>query len=154
MFSCKREQIYSRADKETGILNGKLRFKALRDGSLIRTHSKSKVICIHCRCELSYRSTLSLKYHLLAKHTADAESPALPQKRQTTLGSLQRRSMDNSATNKLSAAKAKWVATACRPIITVVDQGLLQIVCIASNDCTYELHLRATTVTKIHNLFL
>ena len=33
------------------------------------------VICVFCRCKLSYhRSTSSLKYHLMAKHTADANS--------------------------------------------------------------------------------
>lgn len=57
--------------------------------------------------------------------------------------------MDNSTTNKLSAAIAKWVATACRPINIVKDQGLLKIICITFNDYTYELPLRATTVTKI-----
>uniref|UniRef100_A0A3Q4GKX8 DNA-directed RNA polymerase III subunit RPC9 n=1 Tax=Neolamprologus brichardi TaxID=32507 RepID=A0A3Q4GKX8_NEOBR len=61
--------------------------------------------------------------------------------------------MDNSTTNKLSTAIAKWVATAWRPIDIVEDEGLLEIIRIASNDCTYELPSRATTVAKIHNLY-
>lgn len=61
--------------------------------------------------------------------------------------------MDNSTSNKLSEAVAKWVATVCRPIKIVEDEGLLEIICVASNDCIYELPLRATTVIKIHNLF-
>lgn len=47
------------------ILNGKFTFKKLPNGSI----DKTKVICVLCRCELSYhRSTSSLKYHLMAKH--------------------------------------------------------------------------------------
>ncbi len=73
-------------DKEKGLLNGKFSFKALPDGSL----SKIKVIFIFCRCELSYhQSTSILKYHLLAKHTAEAESPPPPHQKQATLNSLQ-----------------------------------------------------------------
>lgn len=125
------------------ILNGKFSFKDLPDGSVDRT----KVICIYCRGEFSYhRSTSSLKYHLSAKHTADAESPAPPRLRQTTLDSLSRRQLDNSTSRKLSTAVAKWVATACRPINIVEDEGLREIIRIASNDCTYELPSRATTV--------
>lgn len=135
-------------DKKGRILNGKFNFKAMPDGSL----DKTKVICIYCRCELRYhRSTSSLKYHLLAKHTAEAEN--LPRQMQTMLDSFQRRRMDNSTTNKLSTAIAKWVATAWRPIDIVEDEGLLEIIRIASNDCTYELPSRATTVAKIHNLY-
>ncbi len=51
-----------------------------------------RVICIYCRCELScHWSLASLIYHLLSKHTADAESPPPPHQRQMTLDSLQRR---------------------------------------------------------------
>ncbi|KAF0041313.1 hypothetical protein F2P81_007211 [Scophthalmus maximus] len=54
------------------ILNGKFTFKKSPNGSI----DKTKVICVFCRRELSYhRSTSSLKYHLMAKHTADANSP-------------------------------------------------------------------------------
>ena len=36
---------------------------------------QEQIICIYCRCELSYhRSTQPLRYHLLAEHTADAEN--------------------------------------------------------------------------------
>lgn len=120
------------------------------DGSL----DKTKVICIYCRCELSYhRSTSSLKYHSLAKHTANAESPPSSRQRQTTLDIFQRRRLDNSTTNKLSTVIAKWVATACRLINIVEDEGLLEIIHRAPNSCMYELPSRATTVTKIHNLY-
>ena len=84
-------------DKEKGLFNGKFSFKVLPDGSL----NKNKVICIYYRCELSYnRSTLSLKYHSLAKHIAEAESLLPPHHMQTMVESLQRRSLDNSTYNK------------------------------------------------------
>ncbi len=54
-------------------------FFALPDGSL----DKTEVIFFYSRC------VLSLKDHLQAKHTVDAESPARPRQRQTTLDSLQ-----------------------------------------------------------------
>ncbi len=83
---------------------------------------------------LSYhRSTLSLKYHLMAKHTADAESSHSPRQRQTTLDSFQQRWTDSSTNKRLTTAIAKWVATACRPVNVVEDVGLLEIICIASN---------------------
>ena len=56
-------------------MNGKFTFKTLPDGSVDRT----KVICTYCRHEMSYHwSTSSLRYHLQAKHMADAESPPPP----------------------------------------------------------------------------
>ena len=59
-------------EMEKGLMNGKFTFKTLPDGSVDRT----KVICTYCRHEMSYHwSTSSLRYHLQAKHTADAESP-------------------------------------------------------------------------------
>ena len=53
------------------ILNGKFTLKKLPTGYI----NKTKVICVFCRCELSYhRSMSSLKYHLMANHTADANT--------------------------------------------------------------------------------
>nr|XP_055040804.1 E3 SUMO-protein ligase ZBED1-like [Misgurnus anguillicaudatus] len=133
-----------------GLLNGKFIYKMMADGSV----DKTKVICTYCRCELSYhRSLSSLKYHLMAKHTADADSTPPPRQTQTTLTSLQRRPMDNSTRNKVTTAIAKWVATACRPVNVVEDEGLLEIIHIASNNYTYELPSRATITSKIHNIY-
>ena len=54
--------------------------------------TRVEVICMYCQCELSYhQSSLSLKYHLLAKHTADAKDPSPPRQWHATLDSLQRR---------------------------------------------------------------
>ena len=104
---------WAEMDKDNGLLNGKFSFKGLSDGSL----HKNKIIYIYCPCELSHHwSTSRLKYHMLAKHTADAETPPPPHQRQTTQDSLQQRRLNNSTYNKLSKAIAKWMAAACRPI--------------------------------------
>ena len=66
---------WAEMDEEKGLLNGKFSFKVQPAGSL----HKNKVISIYCQWELSHHwIALSLKYHLLAKHTTDAESPSLP----------------------------------------------------------------------------
>ena len=53
------------SETDPGVLNGKFRFKKLRNGSL----DKTIVVCTYCSDELSFhRSTTSLKYHLRAKH--------------------------------------------------------------------------------------
>lgn len=57
--------------KVTELLNGHFQFKVLPDGG----YDRNKVICKHCKAELSYhRSFSSLKYHLNAKHTVDITS--------------------------------------------------------------------------------
>ncbi|XP_040208642.1 E3 SUMO-protein ligase ZBED1-like isoform X2 [Rana temporaria] len=131
------------------ILNGKFTFKKLPNGSI----DKTKVICGFCGCELSYhRSTSSLKYHLMAKHTADGNSP-LPGQSQATMDVFRQKHMDTTTKNKLTAAIAKWVATACRPVNVVEDEGLADIIRIASNDWTYELPSRATITSNVQKLY-
>ncbi len=57
-------------DQVKGLLSSKFSLKVQPDSSL----DKTKVICIYCH-EVSYhRSTSPLKYQLLARHAADAES--------------------------------------------------------------------------------
>ncbi|XP_077065477.1 E3 SUMO-protein ligase ZBED1-like [Siphateles boraxobius] len=143
MVSARREM-----DANT-LLNGKFTYKKLPNGSI----DKTKVICVYCRCELSYhRSTSSLKYHLMAKHTAaDANSPP-PRQSQATMDDFTQKHMDTTTRNKLTAAIAKWVATACRPVNVVEDGGLADIIRIASNDWTYELPSRATITSHLQKL--
>ncbi|KAF0039251.1 hypothetical protein F2P81_007486 [Scophthalmus maximus] len=71
------------------ILNAKFTFKKLPNGSI----DKTKVICVFCCCELSdHRSTSSSKYHLMAKHTADANSPP-PRQSQATMDDFRQKPM-------------------------------------------------------------
>lgn len=132
------------------LLNGKFSYKTLPDGSV----DKTKVIRRYCRCELSYhRSTSSLKYHLMAKHSADSNSPPPPRQNQATMDGFRHRYMDTATKNKLTVAIAKWVATACRPVSIVEDEGLTEIICIASNDWTYEAPSRATIISRFENVY-
>uniref|UniRef100_A0A3B3DTM8 BED-type domain-containing protein n=1 Tax=Oryzias melastigma TaxID=30732 RepID=A0A3B3DTM8_ORYME len=135
-----------------GLLDDNFLFKVKPDSSLDRT----KVFCCHCRCEMSYhRSTSSLKYHLLAKHPTLQGSSAQPSRltKQVKLDGLRQKSMPASTTSKLSTAVAKWIAKACRPVNIVKDEDLREIIRIASNDPTYQLPSRATTVKNIAELY-
>ncbi|XP_046907209.1 E3 SUMO-protein ligase ZBED1-like [Hypomesus transpacificus] len=60
--------------------------------------------------------------------------------------------MDNTTKKKVTATIAKWVATACRPINVVEDEGLADIIRIASNDWTYKLPSRATITSHVQTL--
>ncbi len=61
-------------DKEKIFLHDMFGFKALLDVSIDKTR---EVIYIYCQSELS------LKHHMMAQHTADAERPPPPHQRQT-----------------------------------------------------------------------
>ncbi|KAL7861685.1 hypothetical protein SRHO_G00131260 [Serrasalmus rhombeus] len=73
--------------------------------------------------------------------------------RQTTLDNVLRQTMDQPTCNKLIAAIAKWIATACRPINTVEDEGLRDIIRIASKDPSYELPSRSIIINRVHELY-
>ncbi|KAI7801397.1 putative zinc finger BED domain-containing protein 1-like [Triplophysa rosa] len=100
----------------------------------------------------------------MAKHTTDAETSPPPRQSQTTLDCFQRRRMDNSTSNRLTTSITKWVAKACRPVNVVDDEGLLEIIHIASNDYTgfnsiqfnfiyIALFTIATVTSKIHDSY-
>ncbi|KAF0023055.1 hypothetical protein F2P81_023685 [Scophthalmus maximus] len=61
--------------------------------------------------------------------------------------------MHASTSSKLTIALAKWIAMACWPIYIAEEEGLPDIIRIASNDPTYELPSRATVVSRIHKLY-
>lgn len=54
---------------------------------------------------------------------------------------------------QLTVAIAKWVATSCRPISIVEDEGLTEIIRVASKDFTYEAPSRATITARIDKLY-
>ena len=133
------------------ILNGKFTFKKLPNGGIDRT----KVICSYCQCEMTYhRSLTSLKYHLTHRHTVAVDSPAPRQSQsQASMDSFRQKTMDGSTKKRLTEAIARWVATSCRPISIVEDDGLEEILRIASNDFTYELPSRATIANRIQDVY-
>ncbi|KAL7869510.1 hypothetical protein AOLI_G00134980 [Acnodon oligacanthus] len=61
--------------------------------------------------------------------------------------------MDQPTSNKSTVAIAKWIATACRPVNIVEDEGLCDIIRIASKDTSYELPSRSVIVNRIHELY-
>nr|XP_047126356.1 E3 SUMO-protein ligase ZBED1-like [Hydra vulgaris] len=141
-------------EKGTEILNGHFYFKPLQQGV-----DRTKAICKHCKAEFSYhRSTSSLKYHLNAMHTVDANKSSTQTNsggnlRQTTLDAARRRTTEKQKKDKITNAIAKWVATNCRPTSIVEDVGLKNVIRIATNDCTDEPPPRRTIVRKIHELY-
>ncbi|XP_060792633.1 E3 SUMO-protein ligase ZBED1-like [Neoarius graeffei] len=72
---------------------------------------------------------------------------------QATMDGFRHRHMDAATKNKLTVAIAKWVATACRPVSIVDDEGLTEIIRIASNDWTYETPSRATITSRIETFY-
>ena len=54
--------------------------------------------------------------------------------------------MDKLTSSKLTQATAKRIATAWRPVCILEDEGLRDIIWIASNDSKYELCSRVTVV--------
>nr|XP_047125130.1 E3 SUMO-protein ligase ZBED1-like [Hydra vulgaris] len=141
-------------EKGTEILNEHFYFKPLQ-----QEVDRTKAICKHCKAEFSYhRSTSSLKYHLNAMHTVDANKSSTQKNsggnlRQTTLDAARGRTTEKQKKDKITNAIAKWVATNCRPTSIVEDVGLKNVIRIATNDCTYEPPPRRTIVRKIHELY-
>ena len=135
---------------------GKFHYKKLPDGSF----DKTKVVCTYCSDELSFHwSTTSLNYHLRAKHIfadvskdARSETASTSHAHQMTLAECSRGQFVNKTTTaKLTNAIAKWIATDC--INIVQDQGLQDIIQIATGNPSYKLPARGTIVTRIHQLY-
>src|SRR4029434_9385479 len=111
-------------ERAEGLLGGKFLFKSENDG----TTDKTKVVCSICQAEFSYhRSSLSLSYHLNAKHPT-ASSPR-SDGRQPTLHDFTRK-----ITRPVREKVTIWVAGACRPINIVEDSGLIEVIRIASGE--------------------
>ncbi|XP_019211076.1 zinc finger BED domain-containing protein 1 [Oreochromis niloticus] len=142
-----------------GPMNGKFVFHKRPDGTI----DKGKVVCLECKKEFAYhRSSSSLAYHLNAKHPAASAATASSEDvsniasqskafRQTKLENTPR--MSKSATDKLTNVIAKWIAMNCRPINIVEDEGLTEVLQIASNDPSYKPPCRTTVTTKISKMY-
>src|SRR4029434_3726227 len=104
-------------DRAEGLLGGKFLFKRQND----RTIDKTKVVCSICQAECSYyRSSLSLSYHLNAKHPTES-SPRLDG-HQPTLHDFSRK-LTRPVREKVTNAVAVRVAGDCQPINIVEDIG-------------------------------
>ncbi len=108
---------------------------------------KTRVVCKYCCDVLSYhQSTMSLKYHLKAKHFMYASASrssstelAGSHVRQVKITECnQGKPVSKATTTRLKNAMAKWVAMDCRPVSIVEDQGLQEIIQIASGDPFYK----------------
>ncbi|KAG6932911.1 hypothetical protein G0U57_020379 [Chelydra serpentina] len=61
--------------------------------------------------------------------------------------------MDQTKYNTLTNAIAKWIAMDCRPLNTVNDRGLRNIIQIASSNRSYILPSRGTISSQINDLY-
>uniref|UniRef100_A0A1A8DLX9 BED-type domain-containing protein n=1 Tax=Nothobranchius kadleci TaxID=1051664 RepID=A0A1A8DLX9_NOTKA len=138
-----------------GLLQGKFIFKKLPNGNL----DKTKVVCTLCNSEFVYcRSSSGLKYHLHAKHplaNLEDAGPCVAQGKsfcQTTMFECNRgKPISAALSSKLTNLLAQWIATSCRPISVVKDDGLELILQAATGDSSYKLPARRTIVRKIHD---
>ena len=146
------------ARKPPGLLQGKFIFKKLPNGNL----DKTKVVCTLCNAELVYcRSSSSLKYHLSAKHPLANAEDAGPstdaaqgksRARQTTMFECNRgKPVSTALSAKLTNLLAQWIATRCRPVSLVEDDGLELVLQAATGDPSYKLPARRTIMRRIHD---
>src|SRR4029434_6679393 len=120
-------------ERAEGLLAGKLLFNRQNYGTI----DKTKIVCSICQIEFSYhRSSLSLSYHLNAKHTT--ESSTRLDGRQPTLYDFSSK-ITRPVREKVTNALAVWVAGDCRTINIVKDVGLTEVIRIASGDNSYDL---------------
>ena len=124
------------------------------------------VRCKLCQADFKYhRSTSSLTYHLRSKHafvstSSSSSSSATPPlqvsvTRQPTLldVSEKTRPLGNAKCSSVTDAIARWIAMNCRPINICTDDGLQEVIRIASSDPTYTLPSRPVIDKKIDELF-
>ncbi|XP_048014184.1 E3 SUMO-protein ligase ZBED1 [Megalobrama amblycephala] len=107
------------------------------------------------------RSSSSLKYHLNAKHPLANAEDAGPNtdvvqksRRQTTLFECNRgKPVSTALSDKLTNLLAQWIATSCRPISMIEDDGLELVLQAATGDPSYKLPARRTIMRKIHDQY-
>ena len=123
-----------------------------------RLVDKSKAICTLCKAELKYhRSTSSLSYHLRANHSTVnvTQVDASGLRQSTILESASCRPVDETKSQKMTTALAKWVLTTCRPVSIVEDSGLKDYGwhVLTHIHMAYTLPSRGTVVSRIHSLY-
>src|SRR4029434_1214944 len=134
-------------ERAEGLSGGMFLFKSQNDGTI----DKTRVVCSICQDEFSYhRSSLSLSYHLNAKHPTES-SPRLDG-RQPTLHDFSSK-ITRPVCEKVTNALAVWVAGDCRTINIVKDVGLTEVIRSASGENSYDLPSRGTIVSRIHSFY-
>lgn len=133
-----------------GLLKGHFIFKKLPNGKI----DKTMLVCILRNAQLVYcRSSSSLNYHLNTslKHPlamvgdrGTRTDVAWGNNRcQTTIFECNRgKPVSTALLSKLTTLPAQWIATSCRPISLVQDDGLEVVLQMATGDPSYKLAAR------------
>ena len=139
-----------------GLLNGLFTFKT-KDGKA----DKSQVVCQLCGKELAYhRSNSSLKYHLQNKHAgpyeAQKKKAVKPQPTQQTLEDMlpgSSKTVPKHKSGMICKAIANWVAQDCRPLSVCEDEGLAEVLKIATSSDSYSPPSRRTIKRQVDEMF-
>ncbi len=143
----------------TGLLNGNFEFKTV-NGKIDKTHA----VCKHCRKEFKYhKSTTSLSYHMESKHAFASKPTGRDLSAQNSGESLSQTTLsqycdkakpiDSAKSSAITKGIAKWIAQSGRPINLAEDEGLQEVIRIASNCSTYQLPSRMTISDRIDSLY-
>ena len=139
--------------------------KSILDGKFV-FKSKDVVVCTICSKEFKFhRSFSTLKYHLRNKHPfvdmqlsskTDRQEvsyvqkvPSLRQRRIDEIG----KQMSKDKYEKITKFLACWIARDGRPINIVSDEGLQDVIRVASDDNSYTLPAHRTINSRIAELF-
>ncbi|RVE67765.1 hypothetical protein OJAV_G00085120 [Oryzias javanicus] len=146
--------------KLIGIMEGKFVFRKHPDGTV----DKSKVMCVLCTKEFAYhRSISSLVYHINAKHPYVGAAPASSYDANNREASSTDASRSKSprtpgenvtpTSDKLTHALARWIATNCRPLDIVEDEGLAEVLRTASREPAFKPPCRTTVTERITEMY-
>lgn len=146
------------------MLNGQFTFK-----------TNDIVVCKYCKAELKYyRSNSSLMYHLRHKHPFTSKSNTVssggcgssatessllanrkPDPVQKTLIEIQElgKPISEIKYDAITNAIVKWIAKNCRPINTVTDEGLQDVIRIAAGNQSYTLPSRTVISSRLDDLY-
>jgi zinc finger BED domain-containing protein 1 (E3 SUMO-protein ligase ZBED1) len=132
--------------------------KTVMDGQF-KFKTDKVVVCKYCNREFNYhRSNSSLSYHLRTKHafvTRGSEKKDVVNQRQPTLVDMehQGKPMDRSKYDAVTNAIAHWIALNGRPVNIVADEGLQDVLRIASGNQSYTLPSRPVIDSRMTDLY-
>lgn len=135
------------------VVNGQFKVVTEKDG-------KETAECIVCGTVLKYHhSTTTLKYHLAKKHpftAANKEKVELKQQQHSILNFTNAR-VQSRVTDKhkddIVKALCVWIGKDMRPVNVLEDDGLRDVIRIATKDITFTLPCRTTAMEKVKDLF-